>query len=193
MPSTLNPFGLRPVYHPSGEANIETKKGQIPSAYSSQINQYQPVLLLATSGTIAPSTASGDAILGVFLGCEFTPAGGRPTFSNFWPASTSLQTGVPAIAYYTDDPVTVYEIQATGSAAQSTQGKEYSISNFTATNGLGFSACTLNLSSTATAGGNAQLRVVDKGLGPDNDWSDTYTVLRVTISNYQYGPTSPSL
>ncbi len=193
MPSTLNPFGLRPVYHPSGEANIVTKTGQISSAYASQINQYQPVVLTASTGTLAPCTASGDQAIGVFLGCEFTPAGGRPTWSNFWPASTSLQTGIGAIAYYTDDPTIVYEIQATGSMAQSTQGKEYVLSNFTATNGLGFSSCTLNSGTSATAGGTAQVQVVDKGLGVDNDWGDTYTVVRVKLSNSQFAAVIPSL
>lgn len=190
MTSSLQPFGLKPILHPSGEANIERKEGNIASAYGTQINQYQPILL--SSGYVVPVSATTDQCIGTFLGCLYTPLGGRPTYSNYWPANTTLQTGTLAVAYYTDDPNITYAIQATGSIAQSTQGKGLFFSNLSATNGLQYSAATVG-TTTATAGASGQVQVVDRGLGVDNDWGDTYTIVRVKLSNSQFQAATPSI
>lgn len=193
MSSALNPFGLVPILHPSGEANIRQVDGAIASGYASQINQYQPVMLLATTGTIAPCTASSDQITGAFLGCLFQVPGGRPTFSNYWPASTTLASNTTAIAYYTDDPNIIYRIQATGALTATSVGHSLVLSNFTATNGLGFSAATLNSGTTATAGGTGQVQVYGVDLDPGNAWNDTYTIVRVKLANSQFQAVTPSL
>ena len=54
----------------------------------SNIFKFQPIKLVAATGTLQAVTNPGgtpDQIYGIFAGVEFTPLGGRPTVSPFWP------------------------------------------------------------------------------------------------------------
>ena len=137
-----------------------------------------------TGGTIQPA-AAGDAFAGAFAGVEWTDTTGRRHVSNNWPASTAYQTG-SCIAYFYNDPLIVYEIQADGSVAQSAIGDEADLSNTTAGSTVtGLSQATLS-STLAGAGNSAQMRIVDLAPYPDNAWGDSYTIVRVTINEAQF-------
>lgn len=180
MSSSNAPFGMKPVFHPSGSSRARALANGIASAYNTAIYQYQPVKFTAT-GAIAPVNATTDDFVGVFMGVTYTDSNGKPTVSNQWIANTPA---TEVTAYFTDDPATVYEIQADGSVAQSVIGGQTNFSNLTA-NGQGLSQCTCS-ATMVTATGQGQLRVVDKGLAPDNDWSDSFTVLRVQVAQHQF-------
>lgn len=183
MSATNAPFGMRPAFHPSGLDRAQAQANGILSGYTSDILKGQPVKM-DTSGQIQIA-AAGDAFLGAFAGFEWTDTTGRRRVSNYYPANTAYQTG-SAVAYYYNDPLIVYEIQAAGSLAATSVGDEANLSNTTAgSNVTGLSQCTLS-TTLAGAGNNAQMRIVDLAPLPDNAWGDAYTVVRATISKHQY-------
>lgn len=181
MSATLAGFGLRPVYHPSGidRASVYT----IASAYGSAIYKGSPCTL-NTNGTITVAAAAAD-FLGAFAGVEYVDATGKPTYSNYWPAST---TATAITAYVYDDPNVVYEIQCDGSVAQTAIGDQADFTSATVASGstsTGISSSTMS-ASLAGAAAQGQLRIVGFGLAPDNAVGDAYTVVRVTNARSQF-------
>ena len=183
MSSSNAPFGLRPAFHPSGLDRAQALANGIASGYSTDILKGQPVKL-NSSGNIVVA-AAGDSFQGAFAGVEWTDTTGRRRVSNYWPASTAYQAG-SCVAYFYNDPLIVYEIQADGSIAQSAIGDEADLSNTTAGSTVtGLSQATLS-STLAGAGNSAQMRIVDIAPYPDNAWGDAYTIVRVTINEAQF-------
>jgi hypothetical protein len=188
MSATSAPFGLRPAFFPTGLERAQALANGITSGYASNILKGQPVVYGTTAnsgtlGTIIPATTSGT-VTGAFAGVEWTDTTGRRRVSNYWPAST---TGTAVVAYFYNDQQIIYEIQADGSMAQTSLGNEYNINNVTAGSTVtGLSQCTLNSSSAAGNGNQAQLRVVDLAPYPDNAWGDAYTIVRVQIVQTQW-------
>ena len=183
MSSTNAPFGLRPAFHPSGLDRAQALAGGIVSGYSSDILKGQPVRYV-TGGTIEPA-AAGQTFAGAFAGVEWTDTTGRRRVSNYWPANTAYQTG-SCVAYFYNDPLIVYEIQADGSLAQSSIGDQADLSATTAgSTTTGLSQCTLS-TTLAGAGASAQMRIVDLAPYPDNAWGDAFTIVRATINEAQF-------
>lgn len=193
MSATSAPFGLRPVFHPSGldrafalanGIQAVSTSGNVSAGYATTIYKGQPVAM-NTAGWIEVAT-SGTPFLGAFAGVEWTDATGRRRVSNFWPANESFQVG-SVVVYYYQDPNIVYEIQAAGSLDQTSVGDEFDITNVS--NGsttTGLSQCTLG-TSAAGADNVKQMRVIDIAPYPDNAWGDNFTIVRVVIAEYQYG------
>lgn len=190
MSATSAPFGLRPAFHPSGLDRAQALANGIPSAFASNIFKGQPVRYQTTAiggtlGTITPATTSG-AWVGAFAGVEFTDTTGRRRVSNYWPANTAYQTG-SCVAYFYNDQNIVYEIQASGTMAQTTIGNEFNFASVTAGSATtGLSACTLDHTSAVGNGVQGQMRVVDIAPYPDNDWGDSFTIVRVVCANSQF-------
>ena len=91
------------------------------------------------------------------------------------------------VAYFYSDPNIVYEIQADGTLAQTSIGDEADLSNTTdGSTTTGLSQCTLSIS-VVGANGVAQMRIVDIAPYPDNDWGDTFVIVRAVIAEHQYG------
>lgn len=184
MSATLAGFGLRPVYHPSGidRASVYT----IAAAYNTAIYKGSPVTL-NTNGTITIGAAAAD-FLGAFAGVEYVDVTGKPTYSNYWPASHTVLSGTTSTAYVYDDPNIVYEIQCDGSVAQTAIGDQADFTSATVASGstsTGISSSTMS-ASLAGAGVQGQLRIVGFGLAPDNAVGDAYTVVRVTNARSQF-------
>ena len=180
MSSTDAPFGLRPAFHPNGV--IRPVAMTIESGYNANILQFQPVKIGA-SGTIEAAAATEAAIVGTFMGVEFTGTDGRRRVSNKWTASTS---GTDIVAYVTTDPAIVYEIQATSSVNITDIGSQADFANVTAgSTTTGLSQAELDVAQL-TNSGNEILRIVN--LAPDvgNAWGDAYTIVQVQISQHQF-------
>lgn len=186
MSSALNPFGLRPVYHPSGIARARAYPGGISTGFATDLYQGTPVAI-DTSGLIALATLTNDFI-GSFDGVEYTDANGRRQYSKRWIASTAA---TDIVAYVYDDPLTVFEIQADGSLAQTSVGDQ---ADFSGTAGylIASGNNTTQLSTTALsstlqgAGVQGQCRVIELANYVDNAWGDTYTIVRVMIAQHEY-------
>ena len=189
MSATAAPFGLTPVYHPSGldRANMYT----ILPTYSSAIFKGDPVLLNA-NGTVNVG-AAGTALLGVFAGCEYVDSTGKPTLSNFYPASQSVQSGSEIRCYVYDDPLIVYEIQSVGAlnstlaTAMAYIGDEADITAYAAgSTSTGLSIVSLATGTMAGAASQKQFRIIGVGLSPDNEITDAFPILRVTLAQSQF-------
>lgn len=179
MSNTVNaPFGLRPVYHPSGY--VRPQAFTLVDNYSATLLQNQPVKI-ASDGTLNPA-AIGDAFIGTFQGVEFTDSDGRRRVSNKWVAST---TGTQIIAYATSDPYIVYEIQSNGTVDVTNIGNQYNTGTITAgSTTTGLSAVVMDTGTISTSG-NAQMRLIGITPGPDNAFGDTYVICQVEISKHQ--------
>jgi hypothetical protein len=183
MSASNAPFGLRPAFHPSGLDRATALADGITSTFGSAILKGQPVKYV-TGGVIQPA-AAGDAFVGAFAGVEFTDTTGRHRVSNNWPASTAYQTG-SCTAYFYADPNIVYEIQADGSLAQTSIGDEADLTNTTAgSTTTGLSQCTLS-TTLVGAGNSAQMRIVNLAPYPDNNWGDSFTIVRAVIAEFQF-------
>jgi hypothetical protein len=180
MSSVSQPFGLRPVYSPSGV--VRPTAYTILTGYASNILQNQPVKIITSStgeGTIA-AAAIGDRFIGTFQGVEFTDSDGRRRVSNKWTASLAA---TEIVAYVTLDPTIVYEIQSNAALAVTDIGKQYDYTTIgTGSTVVGISQMMLDVASAAA---NASLRLIGITPGPDNNWGDTYVIAQVQISEHQ--------
>ena len=192
MSSTNAPFGLRPAFHPSGldratalanGIQAVSTSGNVSAGYATTILKGQPVKM-NTGGYIVVA-AAGDAFLGAFSGVEWTDATGRRRVSNYWPANESFLVG-SVVAYFYSDPNIVYEIQSDGTLAQTSVGDEADLSNTTAgSTTTGLSQATLS-TTLAGSGNSAQMRIVNLAPYADNDWGDSYVIVRATIAKFQF-------
>ena len=107
MSSSSAAFGLRPAFFPTGLERAQALANGIASGFSSDILKGMPVKYL-TTGVIQPVTGT-EAFVGAFAGVEWTDTTGRRRVSNYWPSGT---TGTSIVAYFYNDPLIVYEIQA---------------------------------------------------------------------------------
>lgn len=180
MSAASAPFGFRPAYNPTGLDRA--KKYAITAAYGTAIYKGQPVIL-NTNGTITVGTAAAD-LIGMFAGCEYVDATGKPTVSNFWPAGQTVLAGTVPLAWVYDDPEQVYEVQADGSVAQTAIGDQADVSNV-GNNSGGQSTSTLS-ATPAGAGVQAQFRIVGFNQNLDNLPGDAFTIVQVKLARHQY-------
>jgi hypothetical protein len=213
MASTFLPFGLKPVYHPSGldravpfvGTNTFTTGTTYTAPYSLSAGQafyqYQPVSLTASGQlTIAATSATGGSagtVYGVFDGVEFTDSQGRRSVSK-WASKLTLDASTEIVFWIFADPALVYEAQVSGSASTASVGRQYDFSAATGyttadgqsigNGGAGFSRTALAASPVATTV-QGQVRVVGLGrevafpAGQTNAWGDAYTIVQVQIAN----------
>lgn len=180
MSSVNAPFGLRPVYHPSGVIRQERLVNGIASGYGTAIYSGQPIKP-TTTGTLIATATGADNTIGIFQGVEYTSAG-KFFVSPYWPASQTYDNDGLMEVYYTSDPQIIYEVQADGSVAQT---KLFETANLSAIGGnttTGLSTATISATTTGASAGTFQ--VVGLAGYPDNAWGDTYTIVRVKISTY---------
>ena len=220
MSATFQPFGLKPVYHPSGLDRATAFAGTntyVPgTTYTAPYSlsagqsfwQFQPVAI-TTSGqlTIANQTASSGKVFGVFDGVEYTNSDGRRSVAKY-AAKTTLDASTNIVFWIFSDPALVYEAQINGSATASAIGTEYNFdttSGSTVTDGYaignggaGFSTTAL-LATAVGTGNQGQVRVVGLGrevaypAGNTNQWGDAYTIVQVQISNNTFAAASVSV
>jgi hypothetical protein len=210
MSTTFKPFGLKPVYHPSGldravpfvGTNTFVTGTTFTAPYSLSAGQsffqYQPVSLTASGQlTIANQTAASGTVYGVFDGVEYTTAEGRRTVGKS-ASKTTLDAATQIVFWIFADPALVYEAQVNGSATTASIGRQYNFdttTNYTTadgyvigTGGAGFSTTALLATAVATTV-QGQVRVVGLGrevaypTGELNAWGDAYTIVQVQIAN----------
>jgi hypothetical protein len=213
MSTTFKPFGLKPVYHPSGLDRavpfVGTNSFVAGTSYSAPYSlttgqsffQYQPVGLTASGQlTIAATAAATSPVYGVFDGVEYTTAEGRRTLGKN-ASKVTLDAATSIVFWIFQDPALVYEAQVQGSATTAAIGTQYNFSaatGFTTADGYvigvggaGFS--TTALAATAVASGaQGQVRVVGLGrevaypTGELNAWGDAFTIVQVQIANNSF-------
>lgn len=190
MSATYTPFGLKPVYHPSGIIRSLNYTGAYNTSavfYSGTPVAFDEATTAGVSTLIVASNTptAGMRLAGVFGGVEYTDASGRRTVSKWF--GPALGTATDIVMWIFQDPEIVYEVQANGSIANTQVGQEF---NFTAvTSGQiigngGLGTSTAGLDPTAVAvGTQAQMQVVGLGREIDNAWGDTATIVNVKLAN----------
>ena len=220
MSATFQPFGLKPVYHPSGldravpfvGTNTFVPGTTYTAPYSLSSGQsfwqFQPVAITSSGQlTIANQTASSGKVYGVFDGVEYTNSDGRRSVSKY-AAKTTLDASTNIVFWIFTDPALVYEAQVNGSATSAAIGTEYNFDTTTGSTvtdgyaigngGAGFSTTAL-LATAVGSGNQGQVRVVGLGrevaypAGNTNQWGDTYTIVQVQICNNQFAAASVSV
>jgi hypothetical protein len=190
MSATYTPFGLKPVYHPSGIIRSLNYTGAYDAAavfYSGTPVSFDEATTAGTSTLVVASNTptAGMRLAGVFGGVEYTDASGRRTVSKWF--GPALGTASDIVMWIFMDPEIVYEIQANGAIANTKVGQEF---NFTAVTsgqiigngGLGTSTAGLNPADVAV-GTQAQVQVTGLGREINNAWGDTYTIVQVKLAN----------
>lgn len=190
MSATYAPFGLKPVYHPSGIIRSLNYTGVYDAAavfYSGTPVSFDEATTAGTSTLVVASNTptAGMRLAGVFGGVEYTDASGRRTVSKWF--GPALGTATDVVMWIFMDPEIVYEIQANGAIANTKVGQEF---NFTAVTsgqiigngGLGTSTAGLNPADVAV-GTQAQVQVTGLGREINNAWGDTATVVQVKLAN----------
>lgn len=179
MTTTAAPFGFRPAYDPTGSTRASAYT--IATGYATALYKYAPVIL-NTDGTVTAGS-TGASLLGVFAGCQYTDSTGKPTYSDFWPAST---TATNITAWIWASATTVFEVQSSGSIAQTAIGDQADCVNpTTGSTSTGLSASSLN-STLAGASSQKQFRIIGFSGQPDNTPGDAYTIVQVQIAQQQY-------
>jgi hypothetical protein len=195
MASVSSPYGIKPISDQSGLLRPVRIPLGIASGLASNILKYQPVKIVVATGTITPITAGTDPIFGVFAGVEFTPLGGRPTESPFWPSGTAYDTTLDMFAYIWPAwiPGIRWQVQADGSVAQALLGSQFNVTNFAAGNAFtGLSAATVGAAGVVAAS-QGQFALTEfatdiavGGFGSSVP-GDAFTDLIVTIARPQVG------
>lgn len=210
MSLTALPSGLVPAYHPSGQIRSILHTGILLPGTNVNIFKGQPVkVLIGTGATVngvtipagqsylAPCTAAGDKIYGVFAGVEYFDATGFPQESNFWPASQTTFANTVITAMIWQDPLIEYTIQTDGtSSGVSTtlgdgfvryDGRELNIVNFAAGSAtVGLSQCAAGLSTLVATTVQGQLSITKTDPTILNQTAgDAFLQLQVRIANTQ--------
>lgn len=192
MSSTSAPFGFRPSFHNSGQ--MRPKAYTIASTYAANIFSGDPVKLtdngviqLGTSDGTRGGTTDGIALLGIFAGCQYLDASGKPTISPFWPTGV---TATEIVAWVYDDPETLFDVQYTnpGTAGtdtvQTAVGEEcdWTVASPGGSTRTGLSSTQLSVIQ-ATSG---QFQITGFAYNINDSLTDAYVVATVRINEHHY-------
>lgn len=179
MSASAARFGAKAVFHPSGTIRTETFN---PTTIPSAAIYKGDLVKLSGDGDVIQISAANDASIGVFDGCKYNDATGKPVYSPYWPASLS---GVTNIEFYViTDILTVFEIQALASVAATAIGDSADVVVAAGNTNTGVSGSYLSgtLKGAAAVG---NFRIAGLGGGLDNAFGDAFTIVRVTLGKNQ--------
>lgn len=190
MSAISAPFGFRPSYHNSG--NMRPKAYTITSTYAANIFSGDPVKLtdngviqLGTSDGTRSGTTDGIALLGIFAGCQYNDASGKPSISPFWPSGA---TGTEIVAWVYDDPETLFDVQYTnpssGTTVQTAVGEEFdwTVASPGGSTQTGLSNCQIGVIQ-ATSG---QFQMTGFANNINDSLTDAYVQVTVRINEHHY-------
>ena len=190
MSSTSAPYGFRASFHNSGQ--MRPKAYTIASTYAANIFSGDPVKLtdngvvqLGTSDGTRTGTVDGISLLGIFAGCQYLDANGKPTISPFWPSGT---TGTEIVAWVYDDPETLFDVQYTnpssGTTVQTAVGEEcdWSVASPGGSTRTGLSNCQL----TAIQATSGQFQITGFAYSIFDSITDAYVQVTVRINEHHY-------
>lgn len=186
MPATAQPYGFQPISHQSGTPRTVRMPLGIASGYAANIFKYQPIVLAA--GVITALTLTTDKPFGIFAGVEYTPSGGRPTESPFWPTGTTYDTSKDMFVYFWPawDPSLRLQVQADGAVAQSQMGSQFNIASVAGNTSTGLSAASVLHAGVGT-GVQGQFVLTEFATGVNDGVGDAFQDLIVSVAYPQIG------
>ena len=192
------PYGLDVISNQEGFADrgLRMQNG-ISSGYGTSIFRNSAVAINPATGTLIAVTSPTQPIFGTFQGVEYTPLGGRPAVSPFWPAGTVIDPGYDFMVYITPavNSTMRWRVQANGSVGQVAMGAQFNLTNFTAGNTqTGLSQ--MQVSATPLpAGQSGQVTLIEffDNTGVYGTIGDAFTDLIVTINLAQIDSNTPGI
>ena len=189
MANTAAQFGFQHFgYLPGGAPDYQQSKYLIQSTFSTKIFFGDPVVKSAAGLYITPALGTGSltAITGIFVGCQYTPTGGIPQWSPWWPGAASAD----ATAYVIDAPNALFKVAALLTAVPATaigQNIGYSTGAGGTTVGGGFSTFTVD-QSTLTTGSVAPFQVYSMfpGVGNGSDTTTNFNWVIVSFNSQRF-------
>jgi hypothetical protein len=195
MSATSAPFGFRASYHNSGQ--IIAKAYTIASGYAQNVFQGDPVKLhndgviqLGTNDGTRSGSVDGISLLGIFAGCQYNDALGRPTVSPFWPTGI---TATEIIAWVYDDPEILFAVQYDNPGTAGTDTVQTAVGeqcDWTVASPGGSTSTGLSntkLGAIQTTQGQFQITGFEGTTGgPNSTLTDAYVVATVRINESQY-------
>ena len=192
MSSTSAPFGFRPSYHNSGQ--MRPKAYTIASTYAANIFSGDPVKLtdngviqLGTSDGTRSGTTDGISLLGIFAGCQYNDANGRPVVSPFWPSGA---TGTEIVAWVYDDPETLFDVQYTNPGTPGTDTVQTAVGEecdwTDAPPGGSTQTGLSNTQLTVIQATSGQFQITGFGYNINDSLTDAYVVVTVRINEHHY-------
>jgi hypothetical protein len=146
--NTQAAFGFRHIgYLGGGSPDYQLSTGLILSSNTTKIFRGDPVVRTVSTGKIAQASNNIETIVGIFDGCMYTPTGGIPQWSPYWPGAAS----VDATAYFIDAPNALFMAAALNTSivtANIGENVGYAIGTGNTTNG--FSGATIDQSTLNT-------------------------------------------
>ena len=187
MANTQAAFGFRHIGFLSGGApDYQQSSGVIASAYGTKIFSGDPVIRDTSTGKIEQLAATTTQLAGIFVGCEFTPVGGIPQWSPYWPAGGAV---ADATAYIIDAPNAIFLVAALNTAIVTANIGENVTGNIGtgSTVGGGFSGATVDQAGLTTVT-TAPFKIVSlySGIGNGSDPATAYNWVVVTFNNQVY-------
>ena len=113
------------------------------------------------------------------MGVEWTGVDGRRRVGNRWVANT---VGTEIVAYYTEDPYLIYEIQSNDPVPLADVGAQFDFTVLTGNNVTGLSSVALD----HAGGAGTDCRIIGVNPAPDNIFGDLFTIVQVQLSDHQY-------
>jgi hypothetical protein len=111
------PSGLVPSQYLSGALwTGQTSEYNILSGLAASIYTGDPVIPDGAGGITIATAGVGNPTIGSFQGCKYIDTSGVVQFSPFWVSGTVTRGGVPAVAFVTDDPNILYDVQIASGA-----------------------------------------------------------------------------
>jgi hypothetical protein len=185
MANQLEKFGLRPYRKLDGTPLAGAQnRYTIKANYGSNIFQGDLVIPVSTGNIEVHVKNTSEAVVGVFNGCFYTdPTTQKPTFKNFYPASTNASD---ITAFVIDDPDAVFLMNADAAFTRADLFKNYSLDTNNGSTTTGISEAMLDVGTSGTATTFA-IQAIDISQDPEN--SDTTTSnanILVRINNHFY-------
>ena len=185
MANQLEKFGLRPYRKLDGTPLAGAQnRYTIKANYGQNIFQGDLVIPVSTGNIERHVYNTSEAVVGVFNGCFYTdPTTQKPTFKNFYPASTNASD---ITAFVIDDPDAVFLMNADAAFTRADLFKNYSLSSNDGSTTTGISQAMLDVSVSGTAGTYA-VQAIDISQDPENsDVSTSNANVLVRINNHFY-------
>jgi hypothetical protein len=164
----------------------------IASTYAANIFSGDPVKLtdngviqLGTSDGTRSGTTDGITLLGVFAGCQYLDASGKPTISPFWPSGA---TGTEIVAWVYDDPETLYDVQydnpSPGTTVQTAVGEQcdWTVASPGGSTQTGLSTTKL----TAIQSTSGQFQITGFAYNINDSLTDAYVTVTVRLNEAAY-------
>jgi hypothetical protein len=173
---------------------MRPKAYTIASAYAANIFQGDPVKLiddgvveLGTSDGTRAGTTDGIKLLGIFAGCQYNDALGKPTVSPYWPTGTSA---TDIVAWVYDDPETLFDVQYANPGTPGTTTMQTAVGeecDWTVASPGGSTRTGLsNTSLTVIQSTSGQFQITGFAGNINDSLTDAYIVATVRINEHQY-------